>query len=195
MGQEGSDWGPVLEAVERLLLQPEGQGYQQLVAAYPQEEHPLGVAVLRLASALVKATAQAQRTEARPTPPLPRPLDAEEIERLREQTILEFWEALLPIFLEAHRLRGQRRRGKRVGAEALWQLLEALLWALESWGFRAVGEVGEESLYDPTRHCPSAAEVRISAGESVLVETVGVEWKGRVLRPALVRRARKGKAP
>ena len=73
------------------------------------------------------------------------------------------------------------------GGEDLKQLTGSLVGALEKEGLERIA--GEGAPFDPTLHDAVAHEPGDGDGEQVVVEVLraGYRWKGRVLRPAMVK--------
>lgn len=73
------------------------------------------------------------------------------------------------------------------GGEDIKQVTGALLSALEKEGLERIA--GEGSAFDPTLHDAVVHEPAEEGGEQIVTEVLraGYKWKGRVLRPAMVK--------
>ena len=73
------------------------------------------------------------------------------------------------------------------GGEDIKQVTGSLLGALEKEGLERIA--GEGSPFDPTLHDAVVHEPAEEGGEQIVIEVLraGYKWKGRVLRPAMVK--------
>lgn len=76
--------------------------------------------------------------------------------------------------------------GKVIPAQDVLVLVKKIIKGLQENGLTLSGQIGQVVVYNPDLHAPVSNDTPLSPGKDVLIRFVGVNYKGKLLRKALV---------
>ena len=77
-------------------------------------------------------------------------------------------------------------QGKTIPQEDVFALVKKLIKGLLAHGFEVPGSIGQNTVYNPALHAPLSGTTPIALGQPVKIRFVGVHYKSKALRKALV---------
>ncbi len=112
-------------------------------------------------------------------------LMTESVQAEMEQLLSDAAGPVSQLLTQAHLL----TEGKPVKAKNVLAVAKRLVRTLEDNGLTVEGSVGETVSFDPNRHQPLRANADLKSEQPVVVQFVGVAYRGKLLRRASVKEA------
>ncbi|HEX7433038.1 MAG TPA: hypothetical protein VF326_05230 [Anaerolineaceae bacterium] len=77
-------------------------------------------------------------------------------------------------------------QGKAIPAQDVLVLVKKIIKGLQENGLTLSGQIGQIAVFNPDLHAPVSSDSPLSPGDEVRIRFAGVNYKGRLLRKALV---------